>query len=219
MASQNQSDVAAPAGERLADKAYWAVLERVFDGVLPAGAAVPERRLSEDIGLSRSRLREALSRLEGEGVLTRDRAHVLCVRDVTLNDALFALQLLQSFQPALAVAAASPETLAELVAIEAAIEAVSPYGSVAETGFLRAAMALRRIQADDCGNPFAAPVARLLWQSVAIYQVASGHQARAEEIASALNLCRALRGVSADSPETAAIAHVTEVRTALLAAV
>jgi DNA-binding GntR family transcriptional regulator len=219
MSRQDQSGVATTAGARLADKAYCAVLERILVGALPAGAVVPERRLSEDIGLSRSRLREALSRLEGEGVLTRNRAHALCVRDVTLHDALFALQILQSVQTSLAIVVIRPEALSQLSAIETAIKAASPYGSVAETGFLRAVMALRRIQAEDCSNPFAAPVAHLLWQSVAIYQVSSGHQARAEEIASALNLCHALRRAAPDEAKAAAVEHVNEVRNALLAAV
>ena len=63
--------VAAVQRPELADAAYAALARAIAVGELPAGAEINERRLAEQLGMSRTPLREALHRLSLEGLVTR----------------------------------------------------------------------------------------------------------------------------------------------------
>ncbi|RWR05733.1 GntR family transcriptional regulator [Sinirhodobacter populi] len=217
--AQDQTKPAGTGTERLADKAYAEILGRILSGVLPAGMVVPERRLTEDVGLSRSRIREALARLEGEGLLRRDRTGALSIRNVTLSDALHAAQLAQMLEPPLACVATDPDSIAALDALEARIAQTGPYGTVAENGFLRAVLELHGVLASGIRNPFAEPFVTMLWRGIAIYQVTVGHRASRAELDAAIGLTRALRGLPGATPEQATAAHLSQVRAGLLAGI
>ena len=57
----------------------------LLSGELGGGAIVQDRRLAERLGLSRTPVREALGRLEGEGLLRRE-GRVLIVNAVSVED-------------------------------------------------------------------------------------------------------------------------------------
>lgn len=61
----------------LTGMAYNQLLSMILNGKLNGGAILQERRLAEELGLSRTPLREALGRLEGEGYVTRQGRNVL----------------------------------------------------------------------------------------------------------------------------------------------
>src|SRR4051794_27241584 len=56
----------------LAVSAYGQLRNMMLSGAIGGGQVIQERRLAEQLGLSRTPLREALGRLEGEGLLRRD---------------------------------------------------------------------------------------------------------------------------------------------------
>jgi DNA-binding GntR family transcriptional regulator len=64
---------------RLSDDAYDVIFQYIMSGALPAGAVIQERVLSEELGLSRTPLRDALLLLEGEGLLVRENKRLLRV--------------------------------------------------------------------------------------------------------------------------------------------
>lgn len=68
-----------PADRRLSDEAYDKVVEHIISGTLPAGALIQERLLADELGLSRTPLRDALLVLEGEGLLVRENKRLLRV--------------------------------------------------------------------------------------------------------------------------------------------
>lgn len=83
--------IAAPLPTR-SNAAYDSILEAILSGGFPGGTALSERRLGEELGLSRTPVREALSRLEAEGfVLRRGRASI--VRTVSVQEFLEILHL------------------------------------------------------------------------------------------------------------------------------
>jgi len=59
---------------KLADAAYRTVLQKILTHELPGGSVIQERKLAEAMGVSRSPMRDALGRLEGEGLLVRPQA-------------------------------------------------------------------------------------------------------------------------------------------------
>lgn len=78
----------APSGDRsLTQNAYDAVLQMIHSGALTNGTVVNERRLAEQLGLSRTPVREALGRLEGSDYLRRS-GRTLLVNGVELSEVL-----------------------------------------------------------------------------------------------------------------------------------
>jgi DNA-binding GntR family transcriptional regulator len=63
------------------------ISQMIFEGALPPGGRINEVRLAEDLGVSRTPLREALAALAGEGVLVGLPRRGLRVRELTASDA------------------------------------------------------------------------------------------------------------------------------------
>ncbi|WP_158810965.1 GntR family transcriptional regulator [Beijerinckia sp. L45] len=82
----------------MADRAYNYVVERLSDGTLRGGDAIQESRLAESLNLSRTPIRDALGRLEGEGLLVR-AGRALTVRTVTIREFLDMLQVRRLLEP------------------------------------------------------------------------------------------------------------------------
>jgi len=108
------------AAASLADEAYQRLLADILSARLIGGSVIQERRLADRLGVSRSPMRDALGRLEGQGLLTRNERGVLTVCVVSLPDYLNAMALRQLIEPeAVALACDHPwgEALASLDAM------------------------------------------------------------------------------------------------------
>ncbi len=77
----------ASAGPGATHAAHERLRGMVLSGSLPSGAVMQERKLSGDLGFSRTPIREAFQRLEGEGLLER-RGRFLCVTSVSVPEVL-----------------------------------------------------------------------------------------------------------------------------------
>ena len=84
MASSKQSNLNGQKGGK-SRVAYDYVLERIVSRELPSGTVIQERKLAESLGVSRTPMREALGRLEGECWLVRLTDRLLSVNVVTLD--------------------------------------------------------------------------------------------------------------------------------------
>ena len=101
-------------GQKLSVVAYGAVLDMILRGAIPAGELVTERQIAARLGMSRTPVREAVRRLEGEGTLERQRSGALVVRPYSMEDFLHALavrRLLEGEAARLAAGKLSPELL------------------------------------------------------------------------------------------------------------
>jgi DNA-binding GntR family transcriptional regulator len=101
----------------LADAVHARLLDMLESRRLPADAAVAERRLAAELGVSRTPLREALRRLEGEGWLGRRSDGTLAVRRLDVEEMLEVLQVRRLLEPeatAMAAGQVPPALLEEL---------------------------------------------------------------------------------------------------------
>jgi DNA-binding GntR family transcriptional regulator len=69
-AKSAESADSAPENQLLSDVAYEKLLELFLSGELPPGTILRERRVAERLGISRTPVREAISRLAAEGLVT-----------------------------------------------------------------------------------------------------------------------------------------------------
>ena len=99
------------------DRAYSTLLDMIVTRALPTGAVLREQRLAKIAGVSRTPLREALNRLEGEGLVVRQANRGLVVKPITVRDYIEALHvrcLLEVETASRAVGRLSPETITHI---------------------------------------------------------------------------------------------------------
>src|SRR5260370_17806124 len=82
-----------PDGRCLSDVAYARVVDMLRSRELSPNDVVLETRLSRQLNISRTPLREAIRRLEGEKILERQRSGTLVVRAISIQDLLHTSQI------------------------------------------------------------------------------------------------------------------------------
>jgi DNA-binding GntR family transcriptional regulator len=106
-----------PEKPRLADQAYAAVRGYIVEGALPPGTRLVEQKLTQSLGVSRTPLREALRRLEQDGLIERQRGGGLFVTELTdegLKEIMGIRAVLEGYCARLAAERATEEQLAAL---------------------------------------------------------------------------------------------------------
>lgn len=111
----------------LTKRAAHALRQRIVQGDLPGGTRLYEVALSEDLQISRTPVREAMSRLAEEGLLERAPSGGFQVRAFSLGDVLDAIELRGVLEGTAARLAAergaAPEALATMRALLARLDA------------------------------------------------------------------------------------------------
>lgn len=111
-----------PKERALGNLAYEAVLDLLVSGGLHPGDPIQERALAAQLGFSRTPLREALHRLEGERLLERGANSRLFVRQVTVQEILEALHVRRLLEPDAASRAAGQIPQSELERLRRRVE-------------------------------------------------------------------------------------------------
>lgn len=138
----------------LSEKAYRHILSEILDARLAAGTPIQERRIAEEIGVSRSPLRDALGRLAGEGLLVRGNTGILAVRALSLQDYLQTLEMRALVEPAAASLAATAVAAADIARLETEMARLETTDDLQETDLLRFDDDLHAVIASYCSNPF-----------------------------------------------------------------
>lgn len=92
----------------LSSFAYTTVLELIMTHEIRSGEPIVESRLATELGISRTPLREALQRLDGEGILIRGERS-FSVKVVDLGDFVQAMQVREMLESEAAFLAAGAE--------------------------------------------------------------------------------------------------------------
>jgi DNA-binding GntR family transcriptional regulator len=103
---------------------YEDVRERILSGRLAPGQPVRQDALAADLGVSKIPLREALTRLEHDGLISANPRRGYEVKALTAEEAEEVFDLRLSIEPAAAALAASTADDADRAAARAALEAL-----------------------------------------------------------------------------------------------
>lgn len=107
-------------GRSLAEVAYDTLIERIMTLSLKPGQMINERLLSVDMNISRTPVREALTRLESEGLVTRYNGRLITIRNFSMQEIVcifYVRKLLETDAARLAASRISDETLTKLEAM------------------------------------------------------------------------------------------------------
>src|SRR3982751_4401157 len=113
-----------PAFMTKSDLAYTRVRGLILSGQLAPGAVLPQAALAQTIGMSTTPLREALRRLQQEGLVELDAHRDARVRALDAAEARDLLELRGSLDPLAASLAAERRTEDDLAAVRAAFDAL-----------------------------------------------------------------------------------------------
>jgi DNA-binding GntR family transcriptional regulator len=95
-------------GVNLANMAYRAILDMILDRRIPSGEVIVEERLATALSISRTPIREALVRLESEGLVRKEANRPYRVREVS-NREYFQSMRLREILEGEAIALAVPK--------------------------------------------------------------------------------------------------------------
>lgn len=130
-AEPDQPPILEPLQPNVSLVAYAALRDRLLTGVLPAGSVIQERRLAEALGFSRTPIREALQKLEGEGLLAR-QDRFLRVVEITVAEVMEILAVRQTLESDAARAASGRMSKALIQDIRDRIDAMANPGAVSD---------------------------------------------------------------------------------------
>lgn len=112
-------------GETLSQTAYQRLKDDIVQGRIEAESVLSERGLAEDLGISRTPLRTALSQLENEGVIDRLKNGVILVRSVTVEQLFEIVKLRQQLESAAAARAAGYPMTAEMAELREEMQRIT----------------------------------------------------------------------------------------------
>lgn len=155
---------------RAANRAYSVIRDRILSGELPAGAQLGEEALADLCGVSRTPVRDALRRLEGELLVKRSDSQRCFVADWSIDDVADAFELRAMLEGHAARRAAERMTEAALQRLRAANSAIREAISAEPadvTGFLEHNRAFHGLILEAAQSPrLAALLATLIEQPV-----------------------------------------------------
>lgn len=207
----------APSSARgTAGLAYDRMLHMLMSRQLEPDAAVMERRLATELGVSRTPLREALHRLEGEGLLTRRPDGALAVPRVDVEEMLEVLGVRRLVEVEATGLAAGHIPAPVLEELRARVEALAISGNPDSPERLALDIALHRAVGDSCGNRVLARVIADLRRRTQFFATRHVPERLGPVCDEHLRIIEALAGGDAEVARGAMAAHIDRTRAGIL---
>lgn len=159
-------------GYNLAGLAYKAVSEMIRTRRLRGGELIVEAKLADTLGISRTPLREALQRLEGEGLVAKSANRSFMVRPVDLAEYLQSLkvrEILEGEAAALAAGRVPKRRIAEIRSEIKELRAATTYHTDAHW---RSDDHVHGLAIDACANPVMGQMIRALRVTTRLFEIA-----------------------------------------------
>jgi DNA-binding GntR family transcriptional regulator len=151
--------------------AYNAVSDLIYRRKLSGGHVIVEARLAERLGVSRTPLREALQRLEGEGLVHKGDGRNYVVRYVDIGEYIQSLKLRLLIEPVAAVQAMSSIPSGKFAEVRREINELMSTTTYHTDAHWFADDHLHGLIIDYCGNEVMARVLRDLRATTRLFEI------------------------------------------------
>lgn len=201
--------------KNLGAHAYDRLLEMILNGTLPPGTLLQEQGLADELAISRTPVRQALVKLEHEGLVTRHVGRLLIVREMPVAEFLEILrvrQLLEGEAIALACRRIPAEDIARM---RSGFEALLS-GNPDEETQGRADAALHEAIADASGSSVLADLVRTLRKRTRIFNMKSLPERFAPGVREHLAIVDALERRDEAAARRLVVAHLESVGQSIL---
>ncbi|NGP18797.1 GntR family transcriptional regulator [Devosia aurantiaca] len=214
IAESRSALIAAPPS--LSETAYNEILDLMLSGHLPAGTVLQERRLAEMMSISRTPVREALSRLEVESLVTRRNGRMLFVADVSVENYISLLDMRRILEMETAARAtgrfdpAIAETIAQAIAELVDLPSITPAQHWSVDDLVHSSIA------EAAGNPMVATTIRDLRRRTHIFNTARIPHRLVVGAGEHLTLIEAVMGGDPERSRRLMADHIDNVRDAII---
>ena len=188
-------------------QAYRAISNKIKSRELRGGDTLVEQRLAEQLGVSRTPLREAMQRLEGEGLLLKAANRSYLVRKVDLGEYLQSLRVREVLEAEAAAQAAGRIPAAEIARARAAVlalEQLVPYDTHTHWA---CDDQVHNLFIDACGNAVMAGILRNLRITTRLFEIAALADRLGPDSREHLAILDALQAGDAEGARAAMAAH------------
>lgn len=206
-----------PSGYRV-EEAYRHLKTRIMSADLPPGASLNELEIAAALGTSRTPVREAIRKLEQEGLAMRYPNRGAIVTKLSMTDVLEIWQLREILEPAACRLAADRVDREALARIERAILDLQgrEMGPEEYEAFLRADMDLHGLIVDSTGNAALRQVLGMLNERVVQVRVVTSPARFRHAAAEHLAIIAALKARDAQEAMEAMRRHLENARQSLV---
>ncbi|MDB5731440.1 MAG: hypothetical protein JWQ03_1335 [Variovorax sp.] len=202
----------------LSELAHKAMMGMLLSGELAPNEVVTERQIALQLGISRTPLREAVRRLEGERFLERQRSGALVVRALPVEEYMHILNVRRLVEGEAARLAAGRVPRAELEHLKSRIgEALKLPDDAVTPEFAASDRDLHALIAAACGNPVLQQVIDDLKTRTSMFKFGRLPSRRKSVCAEHLAIIDALIAGDAQRAQQAMQDHVDQVRLMILA--
>lgn len=202
----------------LSELAHKALMAMLLSGELAPNEVVTERQIALQLGISRTPLREAVRRLEGERFLERQRSGALVVRPMPVDEYMHILNVRRLVEGEAARLAAGHVPLMELEHLKSRIgEALKLPDDAVTPEFAASDRDLHSLIAQASGNPVLQQVIDDLKTRTSMFKFGRLPSRRKSVCAEHLEIIEALIAGDEQRAEKAMQDHVDQVRLVILA--
>jgi DNA-binding GntR family transcriptional regulator len=197
--------------ENLSNLAYKSVAELIRGRRLRGGETIVESRLADQLNISRTPLREALQRLEGEGLVVKGNGRSFKVRHVDLGEYLQSLRVREILEPEAASMAAGHIPLQQLAEVRAEINSLRDATGYHTDAHWRSDDNLHELFNRHSGNEVLAGVVRSLRVTTRLFEIARLADRVEPDSAEHLAILEALEAEDAKAARRAVQNHIRSI--------
>jgi DNA-binding GntR family transcriptional regulator len=167
------SELRAPPGEEaLSDRVHAAVSGLIKSQQLHGGDIIVESRLAEMLGVSRTPLREALQKLEGEGLVVR-KGRAFVIRSVGLSEYLQSLKVRELLEGEAASASAGRVPAQQIALVRENVDSLLKLPKYSLERHFQSDDEVHALVSDYCGNRVMARMIHALREVTRLYETAN----------------------------------------------
>lgn len=201
-------DGAAKSSPNLSSLAYAALSKMIHGHQLRGGEAILEAKLAEVLKISRTPLREALQRLEGEGLVVKNASRSYMVRGVDLAEYLQSLRVREILEPEAAALAIGRLDRDAIPSIRAEIEALHLSPNYIREAHWRSDANLHNLFVEACGNQVMINMIRSLRATTHLFEIARLQDRLNPDNTEHLRILDALEAADAKAARKAVQSHI-----------
>jgi DNA-binding GntR family transcriptional regulator len=158
-------------GANRSSLAYQALSAMIHGHKLRGGDVILEVKLAAELSISRTPMREALQRLEGEGLVTKNASRSYMVRTVDLGEYLQSLKVREILEPETAALAIGKIEPAAMAAVRAEIARLNQVKTYTREAHWTSDANLHNLFIDACGNQVMSQMMRALRTTTHLFEI------------------------------------------------
>jgi DNA-binding GntR family transcriptional regulator len=188
----NQPEKRSSHGAVLSNRVRQQISELIHNRTLAGGHVIIEQRIAEQLGVSRTPLREALQRLEGEGMIEKSSGRSYMVRKVDFQEYLQSFKVRLMLEPEAAALAAGRTPIQKLRAVRAEIKALRQLPFEHTKRHWHSDDELHRLISAQCGNMVLSRMIEQLRVTTRLYEIEDVRQRVDKDLAQHMAIIEAI---------------------------